>query len=114
EQHKLTLLRSGLLRQREANVRRGAAAPVGVKLGGRPRTSVPGPIAAENSQTALRQAIMSGQPVTQADRVNAAPDVKEQVERAGRTEAIRWVLSRTESTREQGRDKGRSGGGRGR
>ena len=114
ERYNLTLLRSALLRQRDGNQRRGAAAPVGVKLGGRPRRNAPGHAAAENGQAAVRQAVMSGQSLTPAERANAAPDIKQQLDKRDRLEAVRWVLSRQGSEQQQERGKGRPGGGRGR
>ena len=114
EQRKSVLLRSTLTRQREDNIRRGAAAPVRENVGGRPRRFLPGHAPTEDAQAGLRQAVQSGRPLTEAERANAAPDIKQQLDKRDRLEAVRWVLSRQGSEQQQERGKGRPGGGRGR
>jgi hypothetical protein len=113
EQQKLSLLRSRLTLQRTENIHRAAAAPVRANAGGRPRKHAPRYPANEDTRASLQQAVQSGRPLTDAERTNAAPDVKERLDRQDRKEASRWLFSNA-SDQGQRRDKGRPGGGRGR
>ena len=58
--------------------------------------------------------LIRGAEVHPIDYANASPDVKAQLERKDRIDAVRWVLSRDASGQQQDRSKGRPGGGRGR
>lgn len=114
EQQKHVHLRTQLISQRTEHIRYSAAAPIRANVGGRPRKHVPRQAATENAQASLRQAVQSGRPLTDAERTNAAADIKQELARKDRAEAVRWVISHLGSEKQQDRGKGRPGGGRGR
>ena len=69
---------------------------------------------AEQTQDIARQAITAGRTLTDAERTNASPEVRQRLsDRERKALAIRHLTERGPG-REKERGKGRSGGGRGR
>ena len=116
EQQKQAQLRTQLTSQRMENIRRSIPAvdSAGVRQPPRRHVFSRPAIAKEDAQAKIRQAVESGRPLTDAERANAAPDLKQELARRDRREAIRWVVSHFGAGKQQDRGKGRTGGGRGR
>jgi hypothetical protein len=68
---------------------------------------------AASPQEQARQAVMSGRPLTDAERLNASPEVRESLGRQDRSAKERSVFSMATAQQQRG-DGGRQGGGRGR
>src|SRR5271166_1391630 len=69
---------------------------------------------AEQAKDVVRQAITAGRTLTDAERTNASPEIRQRLsDRERKALAIRHLTERSKD-RETERGKGRSGGGRGR
>ena len=69
---------------------------------------------AEDTQNQIRQAVDSGQRLTDAERANASPDIKAQLGQEDRKAATRSMFMSASFKQKQRERDGRSGGGRGR